>query len=650
MPKIDNYYNRFKEEYTEILFRDDKGTQASEMNEMQSIFNARVSKIAHALFKDGDILSDAQISVNANTGEVKAQNGRIFIAGSVWDIEACNFEIPRNGTIAVGIRLVETVISEMEDAGLRNPAVGSRGEGEPGAWRKQILATWAYDGDGTDKNAGDFFPVYMVDDCIQRAKEAPPNLDSFNMALARYDRDSTGTGTYAVSGLMLVAGQNLDDGRQVYHLSEGRGRVSGMGIELTTSRRIVYDPEPDLRFLDMEIHTATADSTSENGQRITVNHAPIKDVTGLRITQEKTASIIHGAYSGVADNLPDTALVSIESVQQGDTVYISGTDYIKTGDTVDWSPAGNEPTPGSTYEVTYRCIENVTPTNLDADGFTVTGAVDGTQIMVSYNQMLPRIDCLVMTYDGLVTWFKGVSSAINPKKPIVPTTMLALATVFQDWRPIRNISNDAVRVVPFDEITRINNRLDYALQEIARQALESDVSTRESGARAGLFVDPLINDSMRDQGIEQSAAIVGGFLTLPIISAVALQPHTDIEHITARDFTVAVILEQPFRTADMQVNPYMAFDPLPAKVTLKPAVDHWTETQTKWASAVTEIFNQGSGSVNRTTVSTSSEMVGSNTQRIENLRQINVNFKLQGFSAGEHLESITFDGVAVNGM
>ena len=653
MPNIDNYWNRYDagKNYTELLFRDGYGTQASEHNEMQSIIFARMARLAKAMFKDGDILADAQIAVDESTGLVRAAAGEVCLAGAVWSVPAKEFTIPATGTVSVGVRLKESIVSELEDPGLRNPATGSRGEGEPGAWRRRIEPVWGYDSDGGD---GDFYPVYVVEDGVQRAKEAPPSLDAFNQALARYDRDSTGTGTYAVSGLMLVAGDDLADGRQVYHLSEGRARVDGMGVEMNTSRRVVYDAAPDLRLIDTEVHAATADSAT-GGQRITLAHPPMKNVTALRITTESTESVVHGAYTGALDTLANTSVVSIVSVSQGDTTFVAGTDYTKNGDRVDWSPSGNEPAPGSTYTVTYQHITAVEPGNPDVDGFTVTGAVAGTSILLSYNQMLPRYDRLALTYEGFLTWFKGVASETNPQKPTVPDTMLALATVYQSWRPNRTVTNDAVRVVQFDEITRINNRVDYALQEIARQRLESDVATRESGARVGLFVDPLLDDSMRDQGVTQTAAIVDGCLTLPITNARASRLSLDVAAMTARPYSVSVLLEQPYRTTDMAVNPYQAFEPLPAKVTLTPAVDHWTDVQTMWASAVTQTFKRSTGTgggsgwavLHHTETNTTTQALSSSTTLAENLRQIDVSFEIEGFGPGEALESVTFDGVEV---
>ncbi len=661
MLKIDNYWNRYDESkhYTELLMRDGYGTQASEINEIQSLFSARVTRLARALFKDGDVVSGGQIVVDPESGHVTAMAADVFLNGAIWSVPAAEFDIPVSGSVAVGVHLTETIISELEDPGLRNPAIGSRGEGEPGAWRRKVTATWTSDqvGSEEDSESSQFFPVYTVDDGVQRPKEAPPNLESFNLALARYDRDSTGTGTYAVSGLMLVAGEALGDGRQVYHLSEGRARVDGMGVELNTSRRVIYDAQPDLRLIDTEVHTATAASMVE-GQRITLAHPPLRAVTALRITAQKTVTLVHGAYSGALDDLPDTSIVSLVSVSQGETVFVDGTDYTRNGDRVDWSLLGNEPAPGSSYEVTYQYITSASPEKQDADGFTVSGAVAGSSILVSYNQMLPRYDRLAMTSTGELTWFKGIASESSPQQPSVPETMLALATVYQNWRgSVGSVSNDAVRVVPFDEITRINNRLDYVMQEIARQRLEADVTTREGGARVGMFVDPLLDDSMRDQGIAQTAAIVDGDLTLPITDARSGLLSSDVPEPTALPYKVAVLLEQPYRTTDMQVNPYMAFEPLPATIRLTPAVDHWTETRTTWASAITRQFKASTGTgggsgwavLHHTETTTSTQTLSSTTTQLENLRQIDVAFELSGFGAGEILEKVTFDGVDVTG-
>lgn len=650
---IDNYWNRFDESkgYVELLMRDGYGAQASEINEIQSIFSHRLARLAGTLFKDGDVVSGGSLVVDSATGAVTVEAGRVCVSGAIWDVPAANFSVAPSGSVEVGVVLTTEIISELEDVTLRNPAVGSRGEGEPGAWRRKVTAAWGVESDASGNENAQFAVVYEIVDGALQPKEAPPQIDTFTTALARYDRDSTGTGTYAVSGLVLSQCDDLEDGRQVYSLSEGRARIDGLGIEFNTAQRIIYAAEADLRTIDTEVHTATSASTN-GGQRIDVAHTPMKRVTGLRITEETTATIVHGAYLGAADNLPDTSVTSIISVTQGDVTYVQGTDFTRAGDKIDWSLSGNEPAAGSTYGITYQHIVAVDSIDPDLDGFTVAGAVPGSSILVSYEQMLPRYDRLALTSTGGVTWFKGIASEINAKVPAVPTTMLAIATIYQTWRDNRVVTNDGVRVVPFDEIQSINSRIDYLLQEIARQRLESDASTREAGAKVGLFVDPLLDDSMRDQGIAQTAAIIDGDLTLPVTNVAISAFDNDIVVEAALPFTATVAVEQTYRTADMQVNPYLAFDVLPAKVTLSPAVDRWTETKTTWASAVTREFKATIGGgwavVHHTETSTSTQTVSTSSTAIKYLRQRQITITAEGFGPGEELDKITFDGIEVS--
>lgn len=635
---IDNYWNRYdsSKEYREILFRDGYGTQASEINELESITAAHVRGIGDAIFSDGDIIKDAQISVDASSGAVTAEAGQVYLAGTVYSVSASAFTVPLQGTFSVGIRLKETIISEAEDAGLLNPAVGSRGQGEPGAWRRRVQAVWGYDRDG---GIGSFYPIYTIDDGVVRAKETPPDLDSVTQGIARYDRDSTGGGTYVCSGMTVRAADDVG-GAQIYTVAEGRCRVCGYGVELLTSRRLTYAAEPALRLIDTEAIVADGTAT----QRITVAHPPIRSITALRVTLEKTETVVHGSYTGCADALAETSVRSIVSVVQGSTTYTEGTDFKRTGDTVDWSPSGAEPATGSTYTVIYTYIaKDVVPSDQDFDGFSVSGAVQGSDILVSYQQALPRIDRLCITSDGAFSWIQGVASETRAKAPAVPSTMLAIASVTQTWRTKdeRVVTNDGVRVIAFSDLEALTSRVDYALQEIARQRLESDVATREAGARVGIFVDPLLDDSMRDQGLEQTAAVVNGFLTLPIRASVS-GVSSDVKLPAARSSSSSVVLEQPLMTGEMKINPYLAFAVMPGKATLTPAVDRWTVTNTTWTSPVTKEFY-------RTIYAPTHPQHGSTvtSSAIEYLRQISIAFTCEGFGSGEKLSRVTFDGIAV---
>lgn len=640
---ITGHYDRFDptKEYESHLFRAGYVLQSAELNEIQSSVQNRIKSIGDALFKDGDVVRDAQVIVDENTGIARCESGAIYLRGAVRGVPPATLTIPTTGTIAVGVYLRTTAVTELDDPELRDPASMTRNYQEPGAGRKKVSALWGYSGDA---QAGDFFPVYTVEDGVLRAKEAPPNLDSFNQALARYDRDSAG-GSYVVSGLTVQRQASLVTGEQVYTVAEGRARVNGYGVELTTSRRLVYAATPDLRPINSEPHV----STTAAAQRINVDRTPINDISEVNITAEKTVTLTHGGFVGAMDPLPDTSVLQILEVKQGATTYTQGVDYKLTSGQVDWSLAGAEPATGSTYTVKYQYIAAVTPTAVDDTGFTVTGAVAGTLVLVTYNQKLPRIDRLAMTSDGAFVWLKGVAAEWNPQAPNIPADMLGLASVYQLWTDRTTVTNDGVRVVPMPELSAINSRLDYMLGLIAQQRLEGSANLREATQKKGLATDPFLDDSLRDAGVAQTAAIVDGELTLAVSVAKVSQMPSDITAPSFLTYSLAERLSQLARTGTMKVNPYMAFDPIPGVVTLTPGYDRWTDVNTSWASEITQRFTRVFSLGLLLSIETTQrvDLLSTTSRAAEYLRQIEVQFSVNGFGPGETLTSLVFDGIPV---
>ena len=669
---VANYYDRYSElkNYTRVLMRDGQALQASEINEIQSMEDARIAKLARALFSDGDVINGGAIQVDGTSGLVRASAGEIFAAGRIWNVEAASFRIPVKGSVAVGIRLVETVISEKEDRDLYNPARGMEAEGLPGAWRLRVVASWSY----ATGEAADFYMVYDVTDGVMAVKEAPPNLESFNLAIARYDRDSTGGGTYVCNGMEVVAEPITDLTKQYFTIGQGRARVNGAGIDVHSSMRIGYATGPNLREIDTEVIQATGASS----QAVKVAHPPVWEYVNLRVTRRKTVTIVHGNYSGCTDGLPDTSILNIVSVAQNSTSYAAGTSYVRVGDTLDWSPSGPEPAPGSSYTVVYDYLDtNVSPQNPTKDGFTVSNAVAGSSIMITYKQALPRIDCLCVSDAGEFRFLQGPASEYGARAPQIPANLLELCSISQDWRKTPVVSNDGVRAVSFSRMQEWQELIYWLAEEVARNRLEMDAGTRETGTKVGMFVDPLLDDSMRDQGIAQTGAVFDGCLTLAIDSEVVAIAG-DITKARAIGQTVTELFSQLLKTGGMKVNPYMAFAIPEGKASINPSVDRWTVEETQWASSVTQTFYSSSsrtvsgGTVNRyqsssrargvvlsTSTSRSSssststsqkevvEDLGTTNSAIALLRPISINFVLNGFGPGEILQKISFGGVNI---
>ncbi|MFZ6732470.1 DUF4815 domain-containing protein [Undibacterium sp. Ji42W] len=648
---LTGYLNRHDaaKQFDTVLYRADHVIQSDELNETQSLLQARVKGVADVLLADGAVIRDARIVVNAITGATTCESGALYVDGAVRGIPPAMLAIAVVGIVIVGVYLQPHIITELEDPTLRNRAQNTRGFDKAGAGRLQKLLAWGFAGDG---QTGDFYPVYTVEDGTVRSKEPPPQLDGVTQALARYDRDSSG-GSYVVNGLNVTAANDMPSGEQVYTVSEGRARVTGFAVELPTSRRLVRAATPDLRFIENEPHQ----STGPAAQRVNFDRAPAANVTHVTITAQKTIDVAHGGFTGALDPLEDGSVLVVLSVKQGATTYTKDVDWKFTAQQIDWSLPGAEPQPGSTYKVTYQYLATVPATAIDADGCTVTNAVAGTAILISYNRMLPRIDRLCMDSAGALVWLPGVAADRNPRPPSVPANLLPLASVLQNWRAgSRTVMIDSVRTVPMETLAVYSKRLDMLTELVAQQRLESSTQLRDATAKRGLLVDPFISDSVRDQGLPQTAAIFGGELTLPV----SVQPNLLSISLAAPQtlpFNPVTLLEQPWRTGSMKINPYDAFDPLPSDVTLTPAIDRWTDVDTQWNSPTTETITENitrrvglwiveNGEAYDTTNQITRD-ISHTSKAAEYIRQINVAFTVKGFEAGETIQSLRFDGIAV---
>lgn len=686
---IEGFYDRVLDgsqngkNYDRHLYVAGRIFQSAEANEMESMMQSRLKDIADSLFKDGDVIRDARCITdadpnNVNMVKVTLESGAIYLSGAMRGVGPGSFSVTNSGTVVVGIWMITNVISASDDPGLLDPAAGTRGYNEPGAERLQIIPTWGWQGDGT--TGAEFFPIYYIDDGEQRAKEPPPQMDSVTQAIARYDVDSNGS-NYVVNGMRVSRmDDDIGSGKYVFNIDAGRARVNGYGIMLNAARRLQQEFTPDLKVIDSEAHNAIG-----GGQEsVDVFRPPLNRITKIVITRQVDEELTRGQQSGGIDNLgqPTAKAISKVYVPAGaggtpaEKVYVKGTDwqYAKTGtgqditDQIDWSLPGQEPAVGSKYHAIYTYTDgSATADSFSDTEFKVTGAVAGSDILVSYETKLPRIDRLVIDETGKFGWINGVASDFNPIYPQVPSTVLALAQVYHTWysgaagsgHNQDYVISDAVRMVSMSDLEGMNSRMDNMTDLIAQLNLLTDINTRESAAKKGVYVDPMTGETNRDPGIAQTAAITSGALQLAIKgpdNTTDSTPSADITSQLSCDFTYEVLLSNSARTGEMKVNPYMAFDVFPALITLNPSIDRWVRTETVWLSAETRYFTtrvynpwtplHGTTQVTGSTVV--NELAGTTTRDDEYLREIDVAFVVTGFAPNEPLDSVFFDSVSVN--
>ncbi len=699
--ELPQYYDRFDrdEYYDRHLFFAGRVLQAAELNELQSASMDRLQQVTDALFADGDVVSGAEVVVNATTGACACGSGAIYLRGAVRGVPPGQLTIATTGRVVIGIYLQESVVTELQDPSLRDPAISVRNYQEPGAARLRIEPVWGYADDG---QTGAFFPIYQVEDGLLLSKAPPPQVDAIAVSIARYDRQSSG-GYYISSGLNVTRLAD-EDGKQVYSMADGVARVAGQEIIRQHARRLVYAAAPDTRTVLLEPHLV--EETTGTDQRIDVNHIPIYQILDHAVTRVVTeTSITHGAFSGSLDALTHSPVVQILEVTQGETTYTKTDDYKLTADKVDWSPGGLEPAPGSTYSVTYQYIDTATePTDADVDGFAVPGTitvdvaggltadaelVTDTLVQVSYTWAMPRFDLICLDPDGELKTVKGVSSPVRPRVPSTPNGLLRIATIDQQWTSDTRVINNGTKMVSMSNLNDINGRVDTLFALVAEERLALNLTQRDATAKKGVFTDPFLDDDLRDQGLTQTAAIFDGELTLGIDStahAVALLNVTtlDARVLVELDETVGpteLAINQPLRTGSMKVNPYDAFSPLPGVAKLTPAVDYWTEFDTAWLSPETRQFDElvwtrqcVRDTVNLTLIGrlmsrvfnrcrrwgrpvlvgeteiseVEVEKVGTRYVDLQFLREIVVRFDLSGFAPNETLQKVIFDGREVH--
>lgn len=207
------------------------------------------------------------------------------------------------------------------------------------------------------------------------------------------------------------------------------------------------------------------------------------------------------------------------------------------------------------------------------------------------------------------------------------------------------VKNDAYRSIPYAELQRFCDRIGDLDRLLQLERLKSGIDSREPAAKKGMFVDPFLDHSYRDEGSPQTAAVGRGIIELPITSTFY---HLSLDAPVTLDWEEDIIVRQELITACTKINTYANFTPLPVDLSLNPAADFWTERRTDWAEGVTNdhwVGGRTRGPLEER--STADELVSQRQEQIQFLRQIDVNFEIRKLGKGEVLESLTFDGINI---
>ncbi|WP_375674114.1 DUF4815 domain-containing protein [Bartonella sp. AA18HLJMS] len=630
--------SRGKEEQQSVVFYGTRPfIQSGELNEVQTIIRGRHDRLGRLVAKEGDRVERADAFVNKETKTVTLTDGKIYIAGDIFPVApAVLNNVAMIGRLEIGVKLQKKWITHEDDPELLGQVPGTLAEGEPGAARETAKLVWALK---EDAQQGAFFPVYILQDGVLIDQKSPSLLEPAMQAIATYDRAH---GHYIVSGCRVSA-LGANNGCQVFSIQEGEANINGFKRKRLAALRHEELEDFSTSVVPSETHIF-APPKGKTSFTFKPYYFPIADIQSLLLTKEKTVNVTRGAVAAGRDGVPDKSITAFIKIVQGSKEFKEGTDFKKTGDTIDWAPVGDEPLAGSSYKVTYRYRAKITADKVTAQEITVSGGAEGGDIIVSYTYKLPRIDRIGLNTGGNVVYIKGIS-VDQPMAPSVPDDVLSLATITNNWLEMPVVVNDGTRVAPYDEMWRYFQRVLSLDRLMQLERIKSNVDSKEPVAKKGMFADPFLDDSYRDEGFQQTGAVGNGILQLAIDPTFYTAP---LKAPVTLDWTNEVIIAQELTTACEKINPYQNFATLPGTVTLEPATDFWHEQRTDWLSSVTNqiIMGKHRGRTIRNT-EVRDDLVNAHQEQTDFLRQITLHFKIEGFGKLEQLESLIFDGVNV---
>lgn len=612
---IDEYYDRFDaaKNYTRHLFLAGNILQSAEMNELQSAAFYQAKLNNDGIFRDGDVVSGGGVFIDTGVPRAVCQQSVIYLNGASRAVPAANVAISLSTTDKLGIWLVSSIITPDDDEDLLDPAIGNEGFGEAGADRLEEACHWGLG--SVPVTDGLFYGIFDLVNGVLSSKNKPV----INTPIAK---------TQIVNGLSV---EHL--GNQVYLISKGCAVIDGVPVTVPVDKKVTFSTDNVSRFIEGEVHV----STTSSSQRINLKRTPIDSIFSLTITKRKTQAVTRGVTAGGTDTLPDSVVADVISVVQGGTTYVEGVDFtVIDVNKISWSLAGAEPSTGSSYNVTYDYVTTGTVVSLDDTGFSVTGAVTGTNIVVSYYVKLPRIDLVSLDVSGNISFTTGISADFTPAAPACPQNGVVLAYIGQWWT-----YTDVVSPTVKDSQSAILNRL-AVVEEKAR------IAAIPIAKRIDVFVDELIDNSKRSMEISQDAALFNGILTLPIDSVEALTPDADILLPVSCNYTLANFLVQESRNSSIKINPNIqAFAKHKPRAVIGNATNRWPDVDTTDRDSVAAVFNAVDGGVFGIN---NVEIVGDGHADATNT--MDVYFKLSGFAVGETISTVSFDGtsIAVTGV
>ena len=312
------------------MFRAGDGLQSRELNEIQTTLIHRLQGVADALLKDGDIVSGANLQIDADTGPGDP-GGRV---ASICAARCARCRLPVSPSRSMAAWPSACASPPAPSPNSKTPTCAnppsacattrSRGRAAAG----ETLA-WGWEGAGTsDGQPGDFHAVYALDNGLLENRRQPPVLDGVIASLARYDYDANGHYVDRRAGRALFSAPTP----MPKSTSSGGGgprqhrRLQGRRSQ---SQRLRLPIDPDLQRVSSE--PQVFNDAGDGSMVVTINRRRWRRCSTSRSPSRRPRRWSHGAFTGSRDVLTEPRWFAVLEVKQGGTTYAQGTDYKVVG-------------------------------------------------------------------------------------------------------------------------------------------------------------------------------------------------------------------------------------------------------------------------------------------------------------------------------
>jgi len=620
------YYDTTERErekgYVRLLNVVGRTVQGRELNVLQRLTQLQIKDIADLFFRDGAVVEGCQIGVQENT--VLVSSGKIYYQGYIINVPETLLTITGEGTEVIGIDLYETIVTENDDPELRDPAHGMANYGQPGMHRLKITAQVVVKENPTVK-------LGEIRNGVVYYDSSPPK-EFYKIIELLAHRTFDESGNYITEGLQILPSAHEDDDYKYLTLTKGRAYIEGFEVTIPTDTLIPIEQPKDTLQINDEPFTYSS-STSNYYLR----NQPVAEVHIVEGIVEITAYITRGpVYGGMDDLRPyqpstpiDQRLNSVVEIISIDG-YVKGTDWVQNGNYVDWSPSGNEPSPGSTYRCTWRYKKTMVPEEkypnsgdyevlTDDEHKTYLRFIDepgrdrpveNSTVEVTYTFYLYRHDYIYMNRNGEIKVVKGIPNLASLAKPTIlhDDRLLPLAVAIISPFPNQEIGivDCATRRVTMEKLNRLLKRVEnieynQAIDDLDREAMANEQATCLRGILTEGFLGYTKVDLHHPLFEEYGCAL--DFETNSMTNLQVFQystPEINTSTTTARvhrslitlPYTEKVSVNQPYATNYTNINQYNFFN-AGAQIVLTPSVDNWVETIQVISGVRTDNINVG---------------------------------------------------------